>query len=91
VHIAGRGKERLDDIAASDPGLYGHQADGTSREQIGVVTSGGFGPSLNTPVAMGYVPAALAAIGSRLFAEVRSQRLPMQVVALPFVTPTYKR
>jgi NAD(P)-dependent dehydrogenase (short-subunit alcohol dehydrogenase family) len=34
VHIAGRGKERLDTVAASDPGLYGHQADGSDREQI---------------------------------------------------------
>jgi NAD(P)-dependent dehydrogenase (short-subunit alcohol dehydrogenase family) len=34
VHIAGRSKERLDDIAAFDPALYGHQADGTSGEQI---------------------------------------------------------
>ena len=34
VHIAGRGKERLDDVAASDPGLRGHQADGSDREEI---------------------------------------------------------
>ncbi|WP_275430758.1 glycine cleavage T C-terminal barrel domain-containing protein, partial [Citrobacter freundii] len=41
-------------------------ADATSGEQIGVVTSGGFGPSVNGPVAMGYVPAALAADGTQL-------------------------
>jgi NAD(P)-dependent dehydrogenase (short-subunit alcohol dehydrogenase family) len=35
VHIAGRSKERLDDVAASDPGLHGHQADGGSAEQVG--------------------------------------------------------
>jgi NAD(P)-dependent dehydrogenase (short-subunit alcohol dehydrogenase family) len=34
VHIAGRGKERLDDVAASDPGLRGHQADGSNRDEI---------------------------------------------------------
>jgi NAD(P)-dependent dehydrogenase (short-subunit alcohol dehydrogenase family) len=37
VHIAGRGKERLDGVAASDPGLHGHQADGSSAEQIGAL------------------------------------------------------
>jgi aminomethyltransferase len=63
----------------------------TAGEPVGKVTSGGFGPSLNAPVAMGYVPTAQSALGTRLFAEVRGQRLPMQVAAMPFVTNTYKR
>jgi aminomethyltransferase len=66
-------------------------ADDTAGEPIGNVTSGGFGPSLNAPVAMGYVPTAKAALGTRLFAEVRGQRLPLEVAAMPFVTNTYKR
>ena len=66
-------------------------ADATSAEQIGSVTSGGFGPSLNAPVAMGYVPAAYALPDTRLFAEVRGQRLPLRVTATPFVPNTYKR
>ncbi|SDR88680.1 glycine cleavage system aminomethyltransferase GcvT [Bradyrhizobium canariense] len=66
-------------------------ADGTSSEQIGVVTSGGFGPSLNAPVAMGYLPSSHATTGSSVFAEVRGQRLPMQVSPMPFVPNTYKR
>jgi aminomethyltransferase len=66
-------------------------ADETSSEQIGKVTSGGFGPSLNAPVAMGYLPVALAAAGSLVFAEVRGQRLPLRVAATPFVPNTYKR
>lgn len=66
-------------------------ADETGDARVGVVTSGGFGPSLNAPVAMGYVPSALAEPGTRLFAEVRGQRLPLQVATLPFITPTYKR
>jgi NAD(P)-dependent dehydrogenase (short-subunit alcohol dehydrogenase family) len=37
VHIAGRGKERIDDVAASDPGLIGHQADGASAAEIGAL------------------------------------------------------
>jgi aminomethyltransferase len=63
----------------------------TSPEQIGTVTSGGFGPTLNAPVAMGYVPTALAANGTRVFAEVRGQRLPLTVALTPFVPNTYKR
>jgi aminomethyltransferase len=66
-------------------------ADATSSEQIGRVTSGGFGPSLNAPVAMGYLPIAHAKTGSAVLAEVRGQRLPVQVAAMPFVPNTYKR
>ncbi len=66
-------------------------ADETSPGPIGTVTSGGFGPSLNAPVAMGYVPALFSALGTKLFAEVRGQRLPVQVAAMPFVKNTYKR
>jgi aminomethyltransferase len=66
-------------------------ADGTSAEQIGAVTSGGFGPSVNAPVAMGYLPASHAAIGGLVFAELRGQRLPLRVAATPFVPNTYKR
>ena len=66
-------------------------ADGTSAEVIGKVTSDGFGPSLNAPVAMGYVPSSLAAAGTTLFAEVRGQRLPLKIAATPFVQNTYKR
>jgi len=66
-------------------------AEQTSSEPVGTVTSGGFGPSLNAPVAMGYVPSRLAANGTLLFAEVRGQRLPQRVAATPFVPNTYKR
>lgn len=60
-------------------------------DSIGAVTSGGFGPSVNKPVAMGYVAHDYAAPGTKLFAEVRSQRLVITVTALPFITPHYKR
>jgi len=66
-------------------------AEGAPSEQIGTVTSGGFGPSLNAPIAMGYVPSSLGATGTGLFAEVRGQRLPLQVASMPFVKNTYKR
>jgi len=58
---------------------------------IGRVTSGGFGPSVNGPVAMGYVETAHAAIGTRLDLMVRGQALPAAVAPLPFVPHRYKR
>ena len=66
-------------------------ADETSTERIGAVTSGGFGPSLNAPVAMGYLPSSRAAPGGLVFAELRGARLPLRVAAMPFVPNTYKR
>jgi aminomethyltransferase len=66
-------------------------ADATSTEAIGKVTSGGFGPSINAPVAMGYLPSSHATIGGQVFAELRGQRLPLRIAAMPFVPNTYKR
>ena len=59
-------------------------------EPLGRVTSGGFGPTVDAPIAMGYLPAALSKIGSRVFADLRGKREPATVVALPFVKPRYK-
>ncbi len=58
---------------------------------IGAVSSGGFGVSLDAPVAMGYVPTDAAAAGTRVYAEVRGRRLAMTVSTLPFVPARYKR
>jgi len=60
-------------------------------EAVGHVTSGGFGPSVAAPVAMGYVPTALSAEGTQLWGEVRGKRLPVTVAAMPFRPSTYKR
>jgi aminomethyltransferase len=57
----------------------------------GTVTSGGFAPSLDAPVAMAYVAAAHAAPGTPLTGEVRGKRLPATVTPLPFRPSTYKR
>ncbi|API59967.1 glycine cleavage system protein T [Tardibacter chloracetimidivorans] len=59
--------------------------------QIGVVTSGAFGPSIEGPVAMGYVETALSSPGSTVFAELRGKRVPVAVTPLPFVPNRYKR
>ncbi|OHV81516.1 glycine cleavage system aminomethyltransferase GcvT [Rhizobium sp. LCM 4573] len=66
-------------------------ADAEGRREIGEVTSGTFGPSVEGPVAMGYVPTDFAEAGTQVFAEVRGKYLPVAVAALPFITPTYKR
>ncbi|OWV78773.1 glycine cleavage system protein T [Rhizobium sp. R635] len=66
-------------------------ADAEGTVEVGEVTSGGFGPSVEGPVAMGYVPVSHSAVGTLVYAEVRGKFLPVTVSALPFVTPTYKR
>jgi aminomethyltransferase len=58
---------------------------------IGKVTSGGFAPSLGTPIAMGYVPPALGAIGTPLNVVVRGKPQAARVAALPFVPHRYVR
>jgi len=66
-------------------------ADADGGDPVGHVTSGGFGPSVGGPVAMGYVPADLSAPGTLLYGEVRGKRLPVQVAALPFIPANFKR
>ncbi|MGD9586043.1 MAG: glycine cleavage system aminomethyltransferase GcvT [Brachymonas sp.] len=63
-------------------------ADGTP---IGHVTSGLLSPSLNQPVAMGYVQAGYAAIGTEVLAIVRGKPVPMVVASMPFVPTRYYR
>ncbi len=58
---------------------------------IGIVTSGGFSPSLEVPIAMGYVAAEHAALGTALVAEVRGKRIAITVAAMPFVPHRYVR
>ena len=58
---------------------------------IGRVTSGTLGPTVGTPVAMAYVPAALAVPGTLLHADVRGKRQPMRVSPLPFAPHRYFR
>ena len=65
--------------------------DEASQTPIGQVTSGVFSPTLQAPIAMGYVTSAHAAIDTKLFASVRGQRLPVRVVQMPFVPHRYKR
>ena len=59
--------------------------------RIGIVTSGGFGPTVGGPVSMGYVPPAFAAPGTEIVLLVRGKPFPARVVPLPFVPHRYKR
>jgi aminomethyltransferase len=66
-------------------------ADEEGDSPIGSVTSGCFGPSLDAPAAMGYLPTARAVPRTTVFAEVRGKRFPVAVATLPFLAPKYKR
>ena len=65
--------------------------DKDAQTPVGQVTSGGFGPTINAPVAMGYVVDAESKPGNTLLADVRGKRVPVAVSELPFVKPSYKR
>ena len=58
---------------------------------LGTVTSGTLAPTANQPIAIAYLPAAHAAPGTDVWAEVRGKRVPMRVSALPFVPNRYVR
>jgi aminomethyltransferase len=58
---------------------------------VGTVTSGGFGPTIGAPVAMGYVPRDLSADGTEISLLVRGKPLPARIVAMPVVPHRYIR
>ena len=65
-----------------------HVPDGPA---VGVVTSGSLAPSLDRPIAMGYVEPAHAQFGTRINALVRGKPVAMEVVPLPFIGPRYRK
>ncbi|MDD7805013.1 MAG: glycine cleavage system aminomethyltransferase GcvT [Endozoicomonas sp. (ex Botrylloides leachii)] len=60
-------------------------------ENIGCVTSGTYGPTLASPVAMAYVATEYSLPGTEVFALVRGKKLPMTVTKMPFIQPRYYR
>jgi aminomethyltransferase len=58
---------------------------------IGMISSGGFGPTIDAPIAMGYVDNKYSSSGSKVSVVVRGNALPAKVVDLPFIKPNYKR
>ncbi len=73
------------------PARDGTEIADRSGRIIGKVTSGGFGPSLNAPIAMGYVASKYAADGTEIDLLVRGKALPAHVAPMPFVPHRYKR
>ncbi len=97
VRLTGEQSGRLTRVRVGLRGLAGAPAregaaitDGAG-EAIGVVTSGGFSPTIGGPIAMGYVPPMFSAVGTRLCLIVRGKSQPAEVVALPFVPHRYVR
>jgi len=66
-------------------------ADEIAATTIGTVTSGSFGPTVQAPIAIGYVDKSFVTTGKRIFAEVRGKRIALQICDLPFVPHRYKR
>jgi aminomethyltransferase len=73
------------------PAREGAEIADESGAVVGVVTSGGFAPSLSAPIAMGFVPPALAAAGTRVKVIVRGKPQTAEVVRMPFVPHRYVR
>jgi len=73
------------------PAREGSAITDAAGRKIGTVTSGGFGPSLGGPLALGYVESAFAAVGTPLQLVVRDVPRPAKVARLPFVPQRYYR
>ena len=73
------------------PAREGTEITDLDGRPVGRVTSGGFGPTVDGPVAMGYVESGFTGDGSEVRLVVRGKPMPARVARLPFVTPGYKR
>jgi aminomethyltransferase len=78
-------------LAGRAPAREGAEIRSSDGPVIGVLTSGGFAPTLGAPVAMGYVDAAHAAVGTPVKLVVRGRELDAEVAAMPFVQQRYYR
>ena len=73
------------------PARAGVEIADESGRVIGAITSGGFGPTVGGPVAMGYVETDFAAVGQKITLMIRGKEHEAEVVAMPFVPQNYKR
>ncbi len=80
LHPEGRAPVREDAVLSDEAG-----------NEVGIVTSGGYGPTVEAPIAMGYVTTDRSAVGTRLVAHVRSKEIVCRVSDLPFVEHRYYR
>lgn len=62
-----------------------------ATDPIGTITSGGFGPTVGRPIAMGYVTTEHATLGASVFGELRGKRQPLTVARMPFTPANFKR
>jgi aminomethyltransferase len=62
-----------------------------NNEHVGIITSGGFGPSIGSPIAMAYVTSNYSTIDTELTALVRGRNLPVRVASVPFIPHRYYR
>tara|TARA_Y100001970_G_C14240499_1_gene864619 strand:- start:2921 stop:4033 length:1113 start_codon:yes stop_codon:yes gene_type:complete len=60
-----------------------------NNKQIGLITSGTFGPSVKSPIAMGYVDNTYAKVDTRIFLEIRGKKIPANVCEMPFYKKSY--
>jgi aminomethyltransferase len=73
------------------PARHGAEIIGNAGAVIGLVTSGGFGPGVGGPIAMGYLERKYAEEGTSIGLMVRGKKLPAKVVRMPFVPHRYYR
>lgn len=73
------------------PAREGSEITAADGARLGVVTSGGFSPSLGAPIAMGYLPPAVAQPGAAVWVTVRGRAQPARVIAMPFIPHRYHR
>lgn len=85
------GRKRVGLIVEGAPAREGAEILDMSGGAIGVVTSGGFAPSLSKAIALGFVPPDHAAIGAKLQVSVRGRAQPAEIVPTPFVPHRYFR
>lgn len=76
---------------ARAPAREGTEVLSQSGDQIGVITSGSFGPSVGSPVAMGYVQQKFSKIGTKIDLRVRGKAMPAKIIKLPFIPNNFYR
>ncbi len=55
------------------------------------LTTGGFGPTVQHAISMGYINTEFSEVGTTVFAEIRGKRMEATIIALPFTPPNFKR
>lgn len=78
-------------VTGKRPVREGQEIQNGAGETVGIVTSGGFGPSVDGPIAMGLMATASAVVGTVVFIDVRGKLLEAEIVTTPFIKQRYFR